>query len=465
MRAVLDHVGIAVKDLGAALAFYRDALGLEIEPPEEVASQRVRAHFIPVGEVKHQGAGAPGVKDQGVGAPGVKDQGVGAPGVRLELLEATAPDSPIARYVEKRGPGLHHITLRVDDIHAAVTQLKSRGVRMIDETPRLGAEGSTIAFVHPASAHGVLIELKQSHIVQSSSPNPQSSIPNPQLDVGRFAFGNFELLSVSDGFIRLDGGAMFGVVPKPLWSKVAPADDRNRITLAMRPLLVRGARTMLIDAGLGDKDGEKFHDIYGVDRRRNLDHTLAEAGVAPEDIDIVLASHLHFDHAGGFTVRDASGRLKPRFPRAQYIVRRGEWEDATHPNERNRASYLADNFAPLAEAGVLQLVDDDRTIMPGVRVRRTGGHTMHHQMVEIESDGKVAAFVADMMPTIAHLPHAWIMGYDLHPLDTLSAKQRFVRDAIERDILVFFEHDPHVAAGYIREEGGKRTVQPATSNQ
>jgi glyoxylase-like metal-dependent hydrolase (beta-lactamase superfamily II) len=336
---------------------------------------------------------------------------------------------------------------------------------MIDETPRLGAEGSTIAFVHPASAHGVLIELKQSHIVQSSSPNPQSSIPNPQLDVGRFAFGNFELLSVSDGFIRLDGGAMFGVVPKPLWSKVAPADDRNRITLAMRPLLVRGARTMLIDAGLGDKDGEKFHDIYGVDRRRNLDHTLAEAGVAPEDIDIVLASHLHFDHAGGFTVRDASGRLKPRFPRAQYIVRRGEWEDATHPNERNRASYLADNFAPLAEAGVLQLVDDDRTIMPGVRVRRTGGHTMHHQMVEIESGGKVAAFVADMMPTIAHLPHAWIMGYDLHPLDTLSAKQRFVRDAIERDILVFFEHDPHVAAGYIREEGGKRTVQPATSNQ
>jgi methylmalonyl-CoA epimerase len=453
MRAVLDHVGIAVKDLGAALAFYRDALGLEIEPPEEVASQRVRAHFIPVGDVKHQGR-------RGEGAPEVSEA---VPGVKLELLEATAADSPIAKYVEKRGPGLHHITLRVDDIHAAVAQLKSRGVRMIDETPRPGAEGSTIAFVHPAAAHGVLIELKQSHNPQSLVPNPQSSIHNPQLEVRRFALGNFELLSVCDGFLRLDGGAMFGVVPKPLWSKVAPADDRNRITLAMRPLVVRGARTMLIDAGLGDKDGEKFHEIYGVDRRRNLDHTLAEAGVAPEDIDIVLASHLHFDHAGGFTVRDASGRLKPRFPRAQYIVRRGEWEDATHPNERNRASYLADNFAPLAEAGVLQLVDEDRTIMPGVRVRRTGGHTMHHQMVEIESGGKAAAFVADMMPTIAHLPHAWIMGYDLHPLDTLSAKQRFIKDAIARDILVFFEHDPHVAAGYIREDGGKRTVQPATT--
>jgi methylmalonyl-CoA epimerase len=468
MRAVLDHVGIAVKDLGAALAFYRDALGLEIEPPEEVASQRVRAHFIAVGDVKHEGRrgeGAPGVKDQGAGAPGVKDQGAGAPGVKLELLEATEPDSPIAKYVEKRGPGLHHITLRVDDIHAAVAQLKSRGVRMIDETPRPGAEGSTIAFVHPAAAHGVLIELKQSHTPQPPILNPQSSTLNSDSEsvVRRFALGNFELLSVSDGFIRLDGGAMFGVVPKPLWSKVAPADDRNRITLAMRPLIVRGARTMLIDAGLGDKDGEKFHEIYGVDRRRNLDHALAEAGVAPEDIDIVLASHLHFDHAGGFTVRAASGRLKPRFPRAQYIVRRGEWDDATHPNERNRASYLADNFAPLAEAGVLQLVDDDRTIMPGVRVRRTGGHTMHHQMVEIESGGKAAAFVADMMPTIAHLPHPWIMGYDLHPLDTLSAKQRFIKDAIERDILVFFEHDPHVAAGYIREEGGKRTVQPATT--
>src|SRR4051812_16773127 len=158
---------------------------------------------------------------------------------------------------------------------------------------------------------------------------------------------------------------MFGVVPKPLWSKVAAADDRNRITLAMRPLIVRGPRTMLIDAGLGSKDSAKFHDIYAVDRRRNLDHTLAEAGLSPEDIDIVLASHLHFDHAGGFTVRDASGRVRPKFPRAQYIARRGEWDDATHPIDRNRASYLADNYVPLAEAGVLQLVDEDRAKQPG----------------------------------------------------------------------------------------------------
>ena len=421
MRAVLDHVGIAVKDLAAALAFYRDALGLEIEPPEEVASQRVRAHVIPAGEAN------------------------------LELLEATAADSPIARYVDKRGPGLHHITLRVDDIHAAVSHLKDRGVRMIDDVPRSGAEGSTIAFVHPSAAHGVLIELKQ-------SPN-KSAISNLQFAISRFTVGDLELISVLDGFIRLDGGAMFGVVPKPLWSRVAPPDERNRITLAMRPLIVRGARTMLIDAGLGDKENEKFHDIYGVDRTRNLDHTLAEAGLTPEDIDIVLASHLHFDHAGGFTTRGATGRVKPKFPRAQYIVRRGEWEDATHPNERNRASYLADNYVPLADAGVLQLVDEDRTIMPGVRVRRTGGHTMHHQMVVIESGGKVAAFVADMMPTTAHVADAWIMGYDLYPLDTLAAKQQFAADAIAKEILVFFEHDPVRAAGYLGIENGRRVVR------
>jgi glyoxylase-like metal-dependent hydrolase (beta-lactamase superfamily II) len=281
--------------------------------------------------------------------------------------------------------------------------------------------------------------------------------------VSRFSLGNLELTSLSDGGFRLDGGAMFGVVPKTLWSRVAAPDERNRIPLAMRPLLVRGARTMIIDAGLGDKENAKFHDIYGVDRSTHLDHSLAEAGLSVEDIDIVLASHLHFDHAGGFTIRDASGKLRPRFPRAQYVVRRGEWEDATHPNVRTRASYLLDNYVPLAEAGVLQLVDEDRTIMPGVRVVRTGGHTPHHQMVVIESGGKTAAFVADLIPTVAHLPDAWVMGYDLSPLDALLAKQRFVKDALEKEILVFFEHDPSVAAGYIREEHGKRRVEAATS--
>jgi methylmalonyl-CoA epimerase len=424
MKAILDHVGIAVKDLAAALAFYRDALGLEIEAPEEVASQRVRAHFLPVGEAK------------------------------LELLEATAPDSPIAKYTDKRGPGLHHITLRVDDIRAALAQLRARGARLIDEQPRPGAEHSLVAFVHPSSAHGVLVELKQAVSHQPSAIRHDTA-------VRRYALGDLELISLCDGLIRLDGGAMFGVVPKPLWEKQAPADGRNRITLAMRPLIVRGARTMIIDAGLGAKDSARFHEIYGVDRTRSLEMTMAEAGIAPEDVDIVLATHLHFDHAGGFTYRDAGGKIRPTFPRAQYIVRRGEWEDATHTHPRNRASYLADNFVPLAEAGVLQLVDEDATIMPGVKVRRTGGHTMHHQMVFIESKKKMAAYVADLIPTTAHLPDPWIMGYDLYPMDTLAAKQRFLKEALEQEMLVFFEHDPVVAAGYIREQDGKRRVEPA----
>jgi len=425
MRAVLDHIGIAVQDLSAALAFYRDALGLEIEAPEEVTSQRVRAHFVPVGESK------------------------------LELLEATASESAIARYVDKRGPGLHHITLRVDDIDAAVAQLRSRGVRMIDEQPRPGAEGSTIAFIHPSSTHGVLVELKQSAIPT------ESAIRNLQSDIRRFTLGELELISLSDGFLRMDGGLMFGIVPKVEWSVAAPADDRNRVTLGMRPLIVRGARTMIIDAGLGRKGDAAFDDMYGVDHRYDLDRALADARLAPEDIDIVLASHLNFDHSGGFTVRDAGGRLRPRFPRAQYIVRRGEWEDATHVHSQNNARYNEDNYKPLAEAGVLQLVDDDVTIMPGVKVKRTGGHSTHHQVVMIESGGKSAAFAADLIPTTVHVTESWIPALDLYPMDTLAAKRAFNADAVAREILVFFYHDPSIAAGYLREENGNRRVIPA----
>jgi methylmalonyl-CoA epimerase len=429
MKAVLDHIGIAVKDLAAALAFYRDALGLEIEAPEEVASQRVRAHFVPLGESK------------------------------LELLEATADDSPIAKYVDKRGPGLHHITLRVEDIHAALAQLKARGTRLIDEQPRPGAEGGLVAFVHPASAHGVLDVLKQ--YASESQSQSQSAIRSPQSAISTFTLGDVELVSLSDGFLRADGGSMFGTVPKPQWEAVAPADGNNRITLALRPLLVRGTRTLIIGAGFGDKASDELQQMYGVERSPTLDQTLAEAGIAPEHIDVVLATHLHVDHAGGFTVRDAGGRLRPRFPRAQYIARRGEWDDATHPDERSRASYVADDFMPLAEAGVLQLVDDDVTIMPGVRVRRTGGHTMHHQIVVIESGGKSAAFVSDLMPTTAHVRDAWIAADDLYPMDSLHAKTQFLKEAEDKDILVFFEHDPAIAAGYIREHGGKRVVLPA----
>ncbi len=416
MKAILDHIGIAVADVDAALAFYRDALGLEIEASEDVVSQRVRAHMMQAGESA------------------------------LELLEATAPDSPIARYLEKRGPGLHHITLRVDDIRAALAHLRARGVRLIDEQPRPGAESALVAFIHPSAAHGVLVELKQ------AAPRPTS------LAAHRVAFGDIALVSLYDGLFRLDGGAMFGVVPRTLWAHPSPPDDRNRIQLAMRPLLVEAEwGRMLIDCGIGDKMDAKQRDIYGVERERALDDAFASVGLTGHDIDLVLATHLHFDHFGGATVR-RDDRIEPRFGRARYIIRAGEWQDATHPHERNRASYIADDFVPLEAAGVVDFFDNDRTIRPGVRVVQTGGHCPQHQIVFVESGGRTAVFTADLIPTTAHIRDAWIMGYDLFPMDTLAFKKQFIREAIDREYLIFFEHDPLVAAGYIREKDGKRYV-------
>ena len=419
MRAILDHIGIAVSDLPASLRFFQEALGLHLEASEEIVSQKVRAHFLSTGLSS------------------------------LEILEATAPDSPIAKYLEKRGPGIHHVALRVEDLHAAIAHLKARGVRMIDERPRAGAEGALVAFIHPSAAHGVLVELKQ----------PAPSVPLFRT-VGRHALGSLELLTLSDGFFRLDGGAMFGVVPRTMWEQRLRPDDANRIPLGMRPLIVRdGSKTMLIDAGCGDKMDAKSAQTYKLDRAYHLDHALAEAGVSVGDIDIVLASHLHFDHVGGFTAIGKDGAIVPRFPNATYVAHRAEWEDATHPHERNRASYLQENFVPLKEAGVLTLVDDAAEIMPGVTFRRSGGHTAHHQVVMIESGGRTAVFAADMYPTSVHVPDPWVMGYDLYPMDTLAFKRTFAREAIEREYLMFFEHDPSMAAGYLREKDGKRFVE------
>jgi methylmalonyl-CoA epimerase len=419
MRAVLDHVGIAVSDLQASLAFFKDVLGLHVESSEDVASQRVKATFLNTGQST------------------------------LEMLEGTSDDSPIAKFIGKRGTGLHHVALRVDDIEAALAHLRSRGIRLIDEKPRPGAEGALVAFIHPSAAHGVLVELKQ---------------PAPKVEMfttgGRVTLGSIELITLSDGFIGLDGGAMFGVVPRTLWEKRLPPDDANRIPLGMRPLIVRdGTRTVIIDAGCGDKMDPKLAQLYKLDRRHHLDHSLADAGLTAEDIDIVVASHLHFDHVGGFTKLGKDGAVVPRFPNAKYIAHGAEWEDATHPHERNRASYLQENFLPLKDAGVLTLVEDGAEIIPGMRYRRSGGHTPNHQVVMIESGGHTAVFTADMYPTSVHVPDPWIMGYDLHPMDTLAFKRAFAREAIDRGYLLIFEHDPSLAAGYLREKDGKRFVE------
>jgi glyoxylase-like metal-dependent hydrolase (beta-lactamase superfamily II) len=245
-----------------------------------------------------------------------------------------------------------------------------------------------------------------------------------------------------------------------MWEKRAKPDEVNRILMGVRPLLIQtGTRQVLVDAGIGDKMGPKDAVIYGLDRRTHLDHSLAAAGLGAADIDLVIASHLHFDHAGGFTVMDG-GRLRPRFSRARYVIRRGEWEDATHPHERNRASYLGDNFLPLQEAGVVDFCESDGDIVPGISVWRTGGHTMHHHLIKIESAGRTGVFTADLLPTTAHIDTPWIMAYDLYPMDTLAYKKRFVREAIDREYVIFFEHDPAIAAGIIREKDGRKYVEP-----
>ncbi len=256
--------------------------------------------------------------------------------------------------------------------------------------------------------------------------------------------GPYRVHYISGGRFRLDGGAMFGVVPKTLWSRSTPADDRNRIQLAMNCLLIEGnGRRVLVDAGVGTKDDARFRDIFAVEHPESLTEELAAAGVKPEDITTVAFTHLHFDHCGGGTTRGESGEIRPTFPRAHYLVRRSEWEDATHTNERTRASYLSDNFIPIEKAGQLVLHDDDIEILPGVTMRQLQGHTRGHQGVFFDLPGAGALYCADLFPTVAHLPLPFVMGFDIFPLTTLETKRSILRDAISQDWLLLLEHDPN----------------------
>ncbi len=264
--------------------------------------------------------------------------------------------------------------------------------------------------------------------------------------------GAFEIVSVTDGRFRLDGGAMFGVVPKVLWERCCHADERNRIPLALNPLLIRAhGKYLLVDTGIGEQGDEKFRDLYAVDRRPPLLDSLKRLGLGPEDIHLVINTHLHFDHAGGNTRREAGGRLIPAFPRATYVVQRGEYEDAVLPNERTKASYRPATFLPIAQAHRWEFVEGDAELMPGVSVVVTHGHTAHHQAVRIESEGRVAFYLGDLIPTSAHLPLPYIMGYDLYPVQTLEAKRRVLERAYDEHWLLVFEHDPNVAMGRLRK--------------
>ncbi len=263
--------------------------------------------------------------------------------------------------------------------------------------------------------------------------------------------GSIRIHGVEAGVQMLDGGAMFGIVPKPLWERRIPADMRNRIPLALRCLLVEAPNALvLIDTGIGNKESEKFHDIYGVMNRgepTRLEDAIRDVGFEPADVDIVLNTHLHFDHAGGNTLRDPAGAVRPSFPGARYVVQRGELDFASSQNERIQASYLAKNLAPVTEAGLWDLLEGDGEVTEGVRVMLTPGHTPFHQSILIESDGETACYLADVCPTSAHLPLPWIMGYDLEPLVTLESKRGLWQRARAESWLLIFEHDPRVPWG------------------
>jgi glyoxylase-like metal-dependent hydrolase (beta-lactamase superfamily II) len=283
--------------------------------------------------------------------------------------------------------------------------------------------------------------------------------PNPLVETRQL--GRWRMHAIQAGGQKLDGGAMFGVVPKPLWQRRIAADERNRIQLGMRCLLIEhDLGPILIDTGAGNKENEKFYDIYGIENAGRpgggptaLEDGLAELGIEPTDVVMVINSHLHFDHAGGNTTRRADGSVVPSFSKARYVVQRGEYDYATHTNERTAASYFAPNFEPLRVSGQLELIDGDREIVSGIHSVKTPGHTPHHQGLVIESEGERAFFIADLVPTTAHLPLPWIMGYDVEPLVTLETKRRILARAEREDWLLVFEHDAATAWSRIAHDG------------
>jgi glyoxylase-like metal-dependent hydrolase (beta-lactamase superfamily II) len=263
--------------------------------------------------------------------------------------------------------------------------------------------------------------------------------------------GVYQVYPVETGRFALDGGAMFGVVPKPLWEKTNPPDEKNRIALAARALLLRGGgRTVLVDTGNGGKLNEKLRSIYGIEEGSSaLVASLARLGVTPEGVTDVILTHLHFDHAGGATTL-LNGEAVPTFPHARYYVQAEHWRAAQVPTERDRASFFQDDFLPLQRGGVLQFTEGEGEVLPGITVRLVNGHTSALQCPVI-SDGRATLFYcADLVPTSSHVPLPWIMAYDLRPLVTLEEKRRLLTQAADEGWIMFFEHDPAVAAARLR---------------
>ena len=277
--------------------------------------------------------------------------------------------------------------------------------------------------------------------------------------------GDIEVLYLDGGTFGLDGGAMFGVVPKVLWEKKSPPDENNRIRMRANSLLVRAHRkNILVETGNGTKLDAKQRSIYNVQDGDPLLDSLAHAGVKPEQIDLVINTHLHFDHAGGNT-RMVNNRILPTFRRARYVVQRGELEHAMNPTERDRASYFPENFAPISKEGLWDLVDGDTEILPGISVARIPGHNADMQAVIITGGGKTLAFVADLLPTRHHIPLPWIMAYDLYPLQSLETKRQWIPRMLAGQWIVVFGHDPDIAAATLHDRDGKIEIEPVDLNR
>ncbi|MGA8271397.1 MAG: MBL fold metallo-hydrolase [Candidatus Sulfotelmatobacter sp.] len=282
----------------------------------------------------------------------------------------------------------------------------------------------------------------------------------------RLTLGDFELSIFSDGSYPLDGGALFGVIPKIMWSKKVTADEKNHVTTGLNSLLIRtGKQTVLVETGMGNKLSERMIKFYG--QPAQLLANLAAAGVSPEDIDIVINTHLHFDHCGWNTVRNKDGRIVPTFPRAKYYAPEGEWQYARHPSERDSISFISDNYDPLVQSGQMTLLkgNKEEQIVPGVTVQTFPGHTANMQAVIVESGGRTACYISDLIPTTAHIDITWGMAFDLYPLQTIESKKQYYAKAIAEKWLTVFTHDATVPWAYVEKDEAGKMVAREVSNR
>lgn len=281
------------------------------------------------------------------------------------------------------------------------------------------------------------------------------------MTVDKISLGTFTIYGLRDGYFYLDGGSMFGVVPKLLWEKIYTPDEQNRIKMGLNSLLIQTDKALvLVETGIGPGLDAKVSHYYSVERKPGLLREMKNLGFDPEDVDYVINTHLHFDHCGGNTIQNEEGQWVPAFPKAQYIIQKGEWEYALQPCYRDKPSYMRHNFIPLEEHKCHRLVEGNTQIIEGVEVLLVSGHTSHHQCVKISTDDGVLFFLGDLVPMSAHVGLSYIMSYDLYPLETLENKKRYFTQAIAEDWIVAFVHDAQFFFGRIREKDNKYSFFP-----